>query len=139
MNEHSVTCGLLTCLFPSWDIDEVDLISWINTNLPSTAPPAADLAISLTSGLTLYRLVECIKGIPPNVPDSDFSFNGAPEKLDGLFKLFDLMLDYNVRIGSVSINDVRSGNKEKVTQLVKSLKAWQEGIQPKLDAPPTEW
>jgi len=35
------------------------------------------------------------------------------------------LLDNDVRMGSLSINDVRSGNKQKVTQLVRSLKAWQ--------------
>ena len=36
------------------------------------------------------------------------------------------MLDNDVRIGSVSINDVRYGNKDKISLLVKSLRAWQE-------------
>lgn len=104
----------------------MELISWINANLPPNAPPATDLSTSLTSGLTLYRLAESIKGLPTDVPDSAFPLNGEPEKLEGLFKLFDFMLDNDVRIGSVSINDVRYGNKEKVSQLVKSMKAWQE-------------
>lgn len=102
------------------------MIHWINNNLPPEAPPATDLSGSLSTGLILYRLAESIKGLPTDVPDSAFPLNGEPEKLEGLFKLFDFLLDNDVRMGSVSINDVRLGNKEKITQLVRSLKSWQD-------------
>ncbi|KAG8970783.1 polar growth protein [Tulasnella sp. 427] len=101
---------------------DMELISWINNNLPSNVPPATDLSSSLSSGLILYRLAESIKGLPTEVPDSVFETDGP----DGMFKLFDFMLDNDVRIGNVSINDVRLGNKDKITQLVKSLKSWQD-------------
>jgi hypothetical protein len=104
----------------------MELINWINANLPPESPPATDLSTSLASGLVLYRLAENIKGLPTDLPDSAFPQEGDPERLEGLFKLFDYMLDNDVRIGSVSINDVRLGNKEKITQLVKSLRSWQD-------------
>ncbi|KAG9016139.1 polar growth protein [Tulasnella sp. JGI-2019a] len=105
---------------------DMELINWINSNLPSDAPLATDLSTSLSSGLVMYRLAESIKGVPTDVPDSAFPLNGEPEKLEGLFKLFDFLLDNDVKIGSVSINDVRLGHKDKIAQLVRSLKAWQE-------------
>ncbi|KAG8929999.1 polar growth protein [Tulasnella sp. 418] len=105
---------------------DMDLISWINTNLPRNAPPATDLSKSLSSGLILYRLAESIKGVPTDVPDSVFPSASEPDKLDGLFKLFDFLLDNDVRIGSVSINDLRQANRDKIILLVKSLKAWKE-------------
>lgn len=48
------------------------------------------------------------------------------EKLDGLFRLFDFLLDNDVKMGSVSINDVRQGKRDKVVQLLKALKSWEE-------------
>ncbi|KAG8905271.1 polar growth protein [Tulasnella sp. 403] len=105
---------------------DIELISWVNSNLPQDVPPATDFSASLSSGLALYRLAEAIKGLPTDVPDSAFPTSSTPDKLDGLFKLFDFMLDNDVNIGNVSINDVRYGNKEKITQLVTSLRAWQE-------------
>ncbi|KAG8917337.1 polar growth protein, partial [Tulasnella sp. 417] len=101
---------------------DMELISWINNLLPPDVPPATDLSSSLSSGLILYRLAEAIKGLPTEVPDSLFNAEGP----DGMFKLFDFMLDNDVRIGNVSINDIRLGNKDKITQLVKSLKSWQD-------------
>lgn len=69
-----------------------------------------------------------MKGRPssPPVPDSAFPADANDEKLDGLFKLFDFMLDNEVKMGSISINDVRQGNREKIIQMLKALKAWEE-------------
>ncbi|KAG8889639.1 polar growth protein [Tulasnella sp. 332] len=105
---------------------DIELITWINQNLPGDTPPATDLSASLSSGLIMYRLAESIKGVPTDVPDSAFPLNGEPEKLEGLFKLFDFLLDNDVKMGSVSINDVRLGHKDKISQLVRSLRSWQE-------------
>lgn len=101
---------------------DMELISWINNNLPSNSPPATDLSTSMSSGLVLYRLVESVKGLPTDVPDSLFNAEGP----EGMFKLFDFMLDNDIRIGNVSINDVRLGNKDKIAQLVKSIRSWQD-------------
>jgi hypothetical protein len=84
------------------------------------------LSTSLATGLILFRVAEAIKGKPSEVLDSDFPNAPGDEKLEGLFKLFDFLLDNDVRMGSVSINDVRQGNEEKITQLVRSLKSWEE-------------
>ena len=48
------------------------------------------------------------------------------DKLDGLFRFFDFLLDNDVKMGSVSINDVRLGKRDKIIQLLKALKAWEE-------------
>lgn len=102
---------------------DMELISWINNTIPPDCPPATDLSSSLCSGLVLFRLCEAIKGVPTDVPDTLFA---NPDVLEGMFKLFDFMLDNDVKIGNVSINDVRHGNKEKISTLVKSLRSWQE-------------
>lgn len=43
-----------------------------------------------------------------------------------MFKLFDLLLDNDVKTGSVSINDVRQGRRDKIVQIVRSLKVWED-------------
>lgn len=50
----------------------------------------------------------------------------ADDKLDGLFRLFDFLLDNDVKMGSVSINDVRQGKRDKVLQLLRALRAWED-------------
>ena len=76
----------------------------------------------------MLRLAESIKGVPssPPVLDSAFPTDASDDKLDGLFKLFDFLLDNDVKMGSVSINDVRQGKPDKIVQLLKSLKAWDD-------------
>jgi hypothetical protein len=37
-----------------------------------------------------------------------------------------MLLDENVKMGTVSINDVRQGRPDKIVQLLKALKAWEE-------------
>jgi hypothetical protein len=36
------------------------------------------------------------------------------------------MLDNGVKMGSVSINDVKQGRRDKVLQLLKALKSWED-------------
>lgn len=74
------------------------------------------------------RIAESIKGRPssPPVLDSAFPVNANDYKLEGLFKLFDFLLDNDVVIGDVSINDVKTGVREKNIQLLKALKRWEE-------------
>ncbi|KAB5594201.1 Protein pob1 [Ceratobasidium theobromae] len=103
-----------------------ELVDWVNAKLPPTCPFAEDLSQSMSSGLILFRLAEAIKETDSGVPDSAFPQGPGDERLEGLFKLFDFLLDNDVRMGSVSINDVRNGNSEKIAQLVRALKNWDE-------------
>ena len=110
-------------------IDE-SLIDWANSHLPAhlLIPTASPSPLSHVTGLTLLRLAQSIKGRPssPPVPDSAFPTSPSDDTLDGLFRLFDFLLDNDVKMGSVSINDVRQGKEDKVLQLVKALKSWEE-------------
>ena len=103
------------------------LISWANSHLPEHLQ-ITDPTGPLCGGLALLRLAESIRGRPssPPVPDSAFPTAPHDDKLDGLFRLFDFLLDNDVKMGSVSINDVRQGKRDKVLQLVKALKAWED-------------
>ncbi|KAF9000253.1 hypothetical protein BDQ17DRAFT_1359916 [Cyathus striatus] len=106
---------------------EEALIEWANSRLPEDLQ-ITDPTGPLCGGLALLRLAEAVKGKPasPPVPDSAFPTNPNDEKLDGLFRLFDFLLDNEVKIGSVSINDIRQGKREKIVQLLRALKAWEE-------------
>ncbi|EPQ58889.1 hypothetical protein GLOTRDRAFT_135903 [Gloeophyllum trabeum ATCC 11539] len=108
------------------DIDQ-ELVDWANSHLPQNLHITGS-AGSLYGGLALLRLAESIKGKPssPPVPDSAFPTNPSDDKLDGLFRLFDFLLDNDVKMGTVSINDIRQGKRDKVVQLLKALKAWED-------------
>jgi hypothetical protein len=103
------------------------LIQWANTHLPQSLQ-INDPTSGLCTGLGLLRIAESIKGRPssPPVLDSAFPVDVNDDKLDGLFRLFDFLLDNDVKMGSVSINDVRLGKRDKIVQLLKALKAWEE-------------
>ncbi|KAF8165856.1 hypothetical protein B0H34DRAFT_794189 [Crassisporium funariophilum] len=103
------------------------LIEWANSHLPESLQ-ISNPAGSLCGGLALLRLAESIKGRPssPPVPDSAFPVDAGDDKLDGLFRLFDFLLDNDVKMGSVSINDVRMGKRDKIVQLLRALKAWED-------------
>ncbi|KAF4619419.1 hypothetical protein D9613_004857 [Agrocybe pediades] len=103
------------------------LIKWANTHLPENLQ-ITDPSGPLCGGLGLLRLAESIKGRPssPPVPDSAFPTDPNDDKLDGLFRLFDFLLDNEVKMGSVSINDVRQGKRDKILQLLRALKAWED-------------
>jgi hypothetical protein len=106
------------------------LIKWANTHLPESLQITESTTGFLYTGLGLglLRLAESIKGQPssPPVLDSAFPADIHDDKLDGLFRLFDFLLDSGVKMGSVSINDVRLGNRDKVMQVLKALKAWED-------------
>ena len=106
---------------------DAGLIEWANSHLPSNLQ-IKDPAGQLCGGLALLRLAEDIRGKPasPPVPDSAFPTGPYDDKLDGLFRLFDYLLDNDVKMGSVSINDIRQGRRDKVVQLLKALKAWED-------------
>ena len=105
-------------------VDE-GLIDWANGHLP---PNLLFTDISDCSGLNLMRIAEAIKGSPASPPVLDSSFPSGPndDKLDGLFSLFDFLLNNDVRLGTVSINDIRQGKVDKTVQLLKALKSWEE-------------
>jgi hypothetical protein len=106
---------------------DLSLVDWANSHLPASLQ-ITDTSGSLCGGLVLLRLAESIKGRPssPPVLDSAFPIDSNDDKLDGLFRLFDFLLDNDVKMGSVSINDVRQGKRDKIVQLLKALKSWDE-------------
>ena len=110
-------------------MNQVDdsLIQWANTHLPESLQ-ITDTNGVLCTGLGLLRLAESIRGRPSSPPilDSSFPVDIYDDKLDGLFRLFDFLLDNDVKMGSVSINDVRLGKRDKIIQLLKALKAWED-------------
>jgi hypothetical protein len=107
-----------------------DLIEWANGHLPSTL--RIDSTGPTCGGLELLRIAESIKGLrSSSVPDSAFPRRGGrvddgDDKFEGLFSLFDFLLDNDVKMGEVSINDVRQGRRDKIIQLLKALRAWDD-------------
>lgn len=103
------------------------MIEWANSHLP-TALQITDPSGPLCSGLALLRLAEDVKGSPSSPPVADSAFPTSPndERLDGLFRLFDFLLDNDVKMGTVSINDIRQGKREKIIQLLQALRAWED-------------
>ncbi|KAH9939312.1 uncharacterized protein BXZ73DRAFT_43776 [Epithele typhae] len=103
------------------------LIEWANSHLPASLK-IVDTAGALCGGLALLRLAEDIRGKPssPPVPDAAFPSGAHDDRLDGLFRLFDYLLDNDVKMGSVSINDIRQGKRDKIVQLLRALKAWED-------------
>ena len=59
-------------------------------------------------------------------PDSAFPRGPNDDTLEGLFILFDFLLDNDVKMGTISINDVRQRKRGKMIQLLKALRAWEE-------------
>jgi len=108
-------------------IVDPNLIQWANSHLPKTLQ-ITDPNASLCGGLGLFRLAESIRGKPasPPVLDSEFPSGPNDDKLDGFFKLFDFLLDNDVKTGSVSINEVRQGKRDKIVQLLIALKSWDD-------------
>ncbi|KAG2073640.1 hypothetical protein BDR04DRAFT_1094599 [Suillus decipiens] len=106
---------------------DADLVEWANSHLPA-ALQHFDPTGHLFSGLALLRISESVLGKSPSPPVPESAFPSGPndDKLDGLFRLFDFLLDNDVKMGSVSINDVRQGKRDKILQLLKALKAWED-------------
>lgn len=122
-------CLYLVLMCPAPQNTNVDaaLIEWANLHLPDNLR-IIDSSGSLCSGLALLRLAEDIKGKPasPPIPDNAFPSGPNDDRLDGLFRLFDFLLDNDVKMGTVSINDIRQGKREKVAQLLNALRNWEE-------------
>jgi len=105
-------------------VDE-GLIDWANGHLSSKLQFTD---ISGCGGLNLMRIAESVKGKPASPPVLDSSFPSEPtdDRLDGLFSLFDFLLNNDVHLGTVSINDIRQGRKDKIIQVLKALKSWED-------------
>jgi hypothetical protein len=107
---------------------EPDLIEWANNHLPGSLQITS--RGSVCGGLELLRIAESVKGLrSPTAPDSAFpsgESDDEEQKLDGLFRLFDFLLENDVKMGAVSINDVRQGKRDKIVQLLKALRAWED-------------
>ncbi|KAJ7651638.1 hypothetical protein DFH06DRAFT_1282850 [Mycena polygramma] len=90
------------------------LIEWANSHLPSNLQITEPTG-PLCDGLGLLRLAESIKGKPssPPVPDSAFPKDSSDDNLDGLFRLFDFLLD-------------NEGKRDKIIQLLRGLKGWED-------------
>lgn len=112
---------------PTSSLLDPGLVEWANSRLPLQLQ-IYDTSGSLCSGLTLLRLAEAIKGKPASPPVLDNAFPAGPEddKLDGLFRLFDFLLDNDVKLGTVSINDVRQGRRDKIIQILRALRQWED-------------
>jgi hypothetical protein len=104
---------------------EPELIEWANNHLPGTLQITS--RDSICGGLQLLRIAESIKGLRTSiVPDDAFPRDVGDQRLDGLFTLFDFLLDNDVKMGAVSINDVRQGKRDKIIQLLNALRAWED-------------
>ena len=114
-------------LWQTTNVADDALINWANTHLPEDLQ-IADPGGPLCGGLGLLRLAESIRGSPssPPVPDSAFPVDANDDRLDGLFRFFDFLLENDVKMGSVSINDVRQEKRDKILQLLRALKAWED-------------
>lgn len=87
-------------LFPFYQHSDGDLIEWANSLLPKQYR-IYDVTRDLTSGLVLLRLAESIKGSPSEPPVSDSLFKDE-NNIDGMFKLFDYLLDNDVYVSRSS-------------------------------------
>ncbi|TFY81888.1 hypothetical protein EWM64_g2121, partial [Hericium alpestre] len=126
LNTRCFSSSLHTIALQKQTVVEPSLIDWANAHLPKQLQ-IRDVGC-ICGGLELLRVAESIKGraCSPPVPDSAFPIGPNDDKLDGLFRLFDFLLDNDVKMGSVSINDVRLGKRDKIVQLLRALKGWED-------------
>jgi hypothetical protein len=104
---------------------EPELIEWANSHLPGTLQISSQG--SVCGALELSRIAESIKRVRGHItPDSAFPHGPNDDTLEGLFNLFDFWLDNDVKMGMISINDVRQGKRDKIVQLLKVLRAWEK-------------
>ena len=102
-----------------------DLIEWANSHLPGRLQISPQG--SVCGGLELLRIAESIKGVRTHIaPDSAFPRGPNDDTLEGLFRLFDFLLDNDVKMGVISINHVRQRKQDKIVQLLKALHAWEK-------------
>ncbi|EJU06671.1 hypothetical protein DACRYDRAFT_113317 [Dacryopinax primogenitus] len=104
-----------------------ELLDWVNANLPVSTPKSTDLAHSFASGLVLFRLVEKLSGKVQGVPDALFMASlDSEDSFEGLFKLFDIMVENGISTADVSMSDVHTGDTKSIVQLVQSVKRWND-------------
>jgi hypothetical protein len=60
----------------------------------------------------------------PVVPDS--VFDGGEERVEGLMRLFEFLVDNDVKLSGISMADVKEGRADKIAALVRSIKQWHE-------------
>jgi hypothetical protein len=108
-----------------------DLLAWINAHLPPTTERATSIPDSFISGKLICRIIEHLAG-PTSIAgaspakDSLFEPIGGEPNLEGIFCAFDKCIDENVDINGISINDIRSGDAERVRELLENLRKWGE-------------
>jgi hypothetical protein len=76
-----------------------ELLSWVNSHLPSNTKPASDLHDSLRSGEILVRLLEKCSGKESSITSAEFATFAAPSEtksfdpsyFDVVFNVFDYM------------------------------------------------
>lgn len=108
-----------------------DLLAWINANLPPNTERATSIPASFISGKLICRIIEHLAGptsVAGSTPAKDSLFEpiGGEPNLEGIFCAFDKCIDENVDINGISINDIRSGDGERVTLLLENLRKWGE-------------
>ncbi|KAM6501320.1 hypothetical protein JOM56_004334 [Amanita muscaria] len=104
------------------------MLEWANSHLPFKLH-VTNPSEQTYSALALFRIAESIKGKPmsPPLPDSSFPTGPNDDKaMEGLFALFDFLVNNEVKMGSVSINEVRLQRPDKIAQIVKALKSWED-------------
>lgn len=109
----------------------IALLQWINANLPSNTEKATSIPGSFISGKLICRVIEHIAGPDSTtasqaVSDSQFEPVQGEPNLEGIFSAFDKCIDENVDINGISINDMRSGDAERITTLLENLRKWGE-------------
>ena len=107
------------------------LLQWVNANLPPGAEKATSIPGSFISGKLICRVIEHIVGpdsvtASQTVSDSQFEPVQGEPNLEGIFSAFDKCIDENVDINGISINDMRSGDAERITTLLENLRKWGE-------------
>lgn len=107
------------------------LLQWINANLPPNTEMATSIPASFVSGKLICRVIEHLAG-PDSIAassiakDAMFEPKAGELNLEGIFCAFDKCIDENVDINGISINDIRSGDAERVTLLLENLRTWGE-------------
>lgn len=104
-----------------------DLLAWINAHLPPATERATTIPGSFISGKLICRIIEHLSA-PTSDPAKDALFQpvGGEPNLEGIFCAFDKCIDENVDINGISINDIRSGDAERVKALLENLRKWGE-------------
>ncbi|RXK41104.1 hypothetical protein M231_01507 [Tremella mesenterica] len=108
---------------------QMELIKWVNSQLPLQSPKAQHIPESFINGEIIFHLTQHLTGIEPNPPVPSDAFNldtdGHPG-IPGLFAMMDMLIDSGIDTAGVSINDVRSGDVPAITRLLESIQRFSE-------------